>query len=99
MFIRNPQFPSRRWDFFPHAAAAPPQGDEQEDDTANDELFHDCPSLESPLLSQQGHAVFPPERNWQAEPLIHRPYWRDFRAVCPCPLSALAGLYDIRDLI
>src|SRR5438105_864335 len=40
---------------------------------ANDEFFSGCPSLESPLLSQQWHVAFPSERGVQAELPIGRP--------------------------
>src|SRR5439155_24420928 len=40
--IHYVQFPPWPCDFFPHAAAAPPEGDEHEDDTTDDQLFHSC---------------------------------------------------------
>jgi hypothetical protein len=45
--IHNPQFPPRCVDLFPYAALAPPEGHEHQDNTANHEVFHDCPSLAS----------------------------------------------------
>src|SRR5262245_50690573 len=60
MFIHDPQFSTRDWNLFPNATVAPPEGDEHKDNTANDQLFHGCPSLVYAILYLQEHAALPP---------------------------------------
>jgi hypothetical protein len=67
-------------------AAAPPEGEEQEDDTANDALFHACPSRESPLLIP---IPFRPEKALLAGLS---------GSVAPCLFSAVLGRHA-RDVI
>src|SRR5262245_22694341 len=43
--IDNAQCPPRRWNLFPHAGSAPPEGDEHEQNNANDACIHGGPSL------------------------------------------------------
>jgi hypothetical protein len=57
ILIHNPQFSARHWDLFPHAAAAPTEGDEHEDDAANDELFHGIPPGAIPAISSGCHGL------------------------------------------
>src|SRR5712692_1614698 len=47
VLVHDTQFLTWRWDLFPPTGVTPSEGDKHEDDAADDEFLHSCPSLSS----------------------------------------------------